>query len=123
MMPPADISILFFTSSPAPQLQQTSPGVRTFHHIAFAWLAIVIAVVVTSQKWVEFFIGCVVPMTFLYHVSAMCQFVTEHFWARQRQAGQTGKDHYLSLLLNRHLGDPLPEVGSKGIAWSLRGRP
>lgn len=85
--------------------------------MAVASLVTIVLILLTCQKWMEFFVGCVLPMTILYHMSAMCQFVTEHFWARGRQAGQSAKDHYLSLLVNRHLGDPLPASGLRGLEW------
>lgn len=85
--------------------------------MSIAWLAVFITGIVVSGKWVELLYGCLVPVTVLYHASAMCQFVTEHFWANKRQSDQSGGGHYLSLLLNRHLGDPLPEKGIAGAKW------
>ncbi len=85
--------------------------------MAYAWLVIVLTVTTISQKWVEIVIGCVLPMTLLYQMSAMCQFVTEHLWARQRQPGQSAKEHHLSLLVNRHLGDSLPKAGLHNLEW------
>jgi chloramphenicol-sensitive protein RarD len=85
--------------------------------LACAWLGVVAAALVASQRWVEFLVGCVVPLGVLFHMSSMCQFVTEHFWVRRRQPGQSARDHNLALLVNRHLGDPLPPVGLTGLAW------
>ena len=85
--------------------------------LSVAWLAVVLLVLVVSQKWVAFAVGFVLPMTLLYQMSAMCQFATEHFWVRRRSPGQTAKEHYRSMLLNRHLGDPLPEAGLRGLKW------
>jgi chloramphenicol-sensitive protein RarD len=85
--------------------------------LSVAWLAAVFAALLISQKWQAFLLGCALPMTLLYQASAMCQFVTEHFWVRRRRQGQSAKEHYQSLLLNRHLGDPLPDGERKGLAW------
>ncbi len=91
----------------------TCPSYRRL--MSLIWLAAIIVMLAATRNWMLFLVACVLPMTALYHVSAMCQFVTEHFWARRQQAGQTRKSHYLSLLLNRHLGDPLPEAELKGL--------
>ncbi|MBX9787488.1 MAG: hypothetical protein K2Y37_01105 [Pirellulales bacterium] len=85
--------------------------------MTLAWWSIVALAVTATQTWLPFFIGCVFPMTVLYHMSAMCQFVTEHFWTRRRQPGQSAKQHYFSMLVNRHLGDPLPACGLSGLEW------
>src|SRR5262249_54537964 len=83
----------------------TPPAYRRL--MSYAWLAIVMTVTALSEKRIEIVVGCVFPMTFLYQVSAMCQFVTEHLWAAPRLPGQSAREHYLSMLVNRHLGDPL----------------
>lgn len=85
--------------------------------MAVAWAVVVVAILVESERWQAFAVGCVLPMTLLYHASAMCQFLTEHLWFRHRRPGQSAKDHYRSMLLNRHLGDPLPDHGLTGRQW------
>jgi hypothetical protein len=90
---------------------------------AIAWISTVAISVAATHTWLPFIVGCLFPLTVLYHISAMCQFVTEHFWTRCRQPGQSAKDHYLSMLVNRHLGDPLPKLNLSGarfvFAWAV----
>ena len=93
----------------------TSPLYRRL--MSLGWLLLVVAAVLASGMWLEFIVGCVLPMTGLYAMSAMAQFYTEHFWVEKRKAGQSAKQHFTSLLVNRHLGDPLPPSDAPAIYW------
>jgi hypothetical protein len=88
--------------------------------MSLGWLAILVGVVMASRRPVVLAVDCMLPMTIIYQMSAMCQFVTEHLWARRQQPGQAAREHYLSLLLNRHLGDPMPRAGLNGREWGCR---
>lgn len=95
----------------------TSPPYRRI--MAAIWFAIIAASIYASENRVGMMVGWLCPLVILYQVSAMCQFVTEHFWTRQRKPGESRKFHNGSLLLNRHLGDPLPAIVVKGLTWLL----
>ncbi len=85
--------------------------------MAMIWFATVIAVVAVTHQWTALMLGFVLPLSVLFQVSSIAQFVTEHHWAKQRPAGVSAKEHHLSLLINRHLGDPLPPREAIGWAW------
>lgn len=74
-----------------------------------------------------YLMGWWVPLTGLYHVSALLQFMSEHRWLRVRAAGERPREHQAKLTFGRFLGDPLPAEGLRGWArvgawarWSLR---
>ncbi|MDM4018198.1 fatty acid desaturase [Roseiconus lacunae] len=84
---------------------------------ALAWIAFVAVIVAMFIGPIEFILTVFIPLVILYSLSAMCQFVTEHFWVTTRLPGQSAKEHNNALLINRHLGDPLPSTDCTGVDW------
>lgn len=84
-----------------------------------SWLICIIVFLFTTQAWWGFIIGFVFPLTVLFHMSTMCQLVTEHFWSRNHHEGETVGEYRLALLVNRHLGDPLPSRELNTLNWFL----
>ena len=84
---------------------------------ALAWIVMIGVIVARHIGWTGFILAAVVPLVMLYSLSAMCQFVTEHFWVTTRLVGQSAKEHNTALLINRHLGDPVPSKACTGFDW------
>jgi hypothetical protein len=74
----------------------------------------VAATVTVTNSWVTFLVVWVFPLTFLYHISALCHLSSEHLWAATGSI--ESKSHA------RFCGEPFPFEGSlkERLAWFLR---
>ena len=93
---------------------------RRLASVAFA--AIIVTSVIVTGTWLELLISWVFPMTILYHVSALLQFMSEHKWLRVDVPGATRKLTLARLTAGRFMGERAPISGSKGlravVAWT-----
>jgi hypothetical protein len=89
-----------------------APLYRRLMSIVFSSIAI--AIVTLTHSWTTFLVAWVFPLTFLYHISALCQICSEHLW------GATGSIESKSH--GRFCGEVPPVGGSfkAWIGWTLR---
>lgn len=74
--------------------------------------------VAANHMWSLYLVGWLFPITVLYHMSALLQFVCEHKWLKIKSNEETGKIHLARLTSGRFCGSPVPTNGSY-IAWGL----
>ncbi len=43
-------------------------------------IAVILSIVTFTHTWMTFLVAWVFPLTFLYHISALCQICSEHLW-------------------------------------------
>ncbi len=55
-----------------------APLYRRWMSIVF--ISFVLAIVTITHTWMTFLVAWVFPLTFLYHISALCQICSEHLW-------------------------------------------
>lgn len=92
----------------APQARRISAGL--FH-------GSVLAVVAASGSFVPFFFAWVVPVYSIYHIAALLNFSSLHFWLKQPSSENTPKQTICTLTAGRFLGEPVPTEGSGVAAW------
>lgn len=84
-----------------------------------ALCAILLTPVLLTGTWLELLFSWVFPMTVLYHVSALLQFMSEHKWLRVDMPGETRKLTLARLTAGRFMGEPAPIIKSRGLAAIL----
>lgn len=89
-----------------------APLYRQLMSIVFI-LAVVTAVTVT-QSWTTFIVAWLFPLTFLYHISALCQICSEHLWGAEGNI--ESKSH------GRFCGETPPFGGNfpNWLGWTLK---
>lgn len=90
--------------------------------IAYAFNAVLLTAVIVSHQWLVFLLCWFIPMTVIYHICALLQFVCEHRWLLQRQRNEPTKLHVARLTVGRFLGSAYRADGSfaeKGL-WFLK---
>ncbi len=84
---------------------------------AAAWTGLLTAGLAALAGWWQAALVVWVPMFFLYHHSALLQFLTEHAWLVSGEAPRS-VDAYAERCWGRFLGDPCPAPGRhRGLAW------
>ena len=83
------------------------------------WLAALVGAVTWAHVWLPFLVVWVVPLTVLYHVSALVQFLSEHAWYSVRAAGTKKSEHLAGLTVGRFCGDPAPQIRERTVRWFL----
>jgi hypothetical protein len=89
---------------------------------AYAFNTALLTAVIISNQWLAFLLCWFMPMTVLYHITALLQFVCEHRWLLQRQRNEPAKLHIARLTVGRFLGSAYPAHGGaaqKGL-WILK---
>jgi hypothetical protein len=87
-----------------------APLYRRWMSILF--LVFTIAIVTVTHSWITFLVAWVFPLTFLYHISTLCQICSEHLWGSSGSI--ENKSH------GRFNGEKLPvdgDVKSWAIWW------
>ncbi|WOF75194.1 fatty acid desaturase [Parvibaculaceae bacterium PLY_AMNH_Bact1] len=86
-------------------LLRSEGGFRIF---AVMWMAtiVMLGLILPLHVWL---IVVVLPMTFLYQISALLQFVSEHPWLAEARAPQS-TEQYMDRCWARFCGDPLPSA-------------
>lgn len=83
--------------------------------------AAVVAIVAATDAWLTWLLAWVVPLTFLYHIAALLQFICEHRWLQIAEPGQPAKVVLARLTAGRFMGEPAPPPGLTGarraLAW------
>lgn len=84
--------------------------------IAVIWVAIVAIAVAASDTWVAFCVAWIFPLTFVYHISALLQFTSEHRWL---VIPGTGKRAIAQKSLARFMGEAPPNAAfsEEPLAW------
>jgi len=83
--------------------------------MALAWLIIIVTIVIQTNSFSTFIVSWVIPLTFCYHISALCQYCSEHlFFATSG-----------SKSLGRFCGEALPKASFREcpqawIGWLFR---
>lgn len=85
---------------------------------AIGFWGLVLTVVASCNAWVPFGLAVVLPLTALYQVSAVLQYMSEHRWMRVKAPGETNRDHYEAKTFGRFLGDMTPSASPRGLAWA-----
>lgn len=89
--------------------------------IAWTYVVAVLTAIALTGTWIEFLVVWVFPMTILYHVSSLWQFLSEHLWLRVDVPGEHRRITLQRLTSGRFCGEaaPGPDVtGSKrAVAW------
>ncbi len=67
--------------------------------------------------WTGFLVGWVLPLTAPYHVAALLNFSSLHFWLKVPKAGATPKETICTLTAGRFVGEAVPRTDSLG-AWA-----
>src|SRR5205807_1878563 len=78
---------------------------------AAAWVftLVLIGTAVATGQVTTLLLAWYFPITFLYHISALLQFVCEHRWLTQREPDEPAKVHLARLTVGRFLGAAFPE--------------
>jgi hypothetical protein len=71
--------------------------------------ATVLAVITANHWMVPFVVGWVIPVFGLYHIAALLNFSSLHFWLRPANPG-TAKHRLIGFTAGRFLGEALPET-------------
>lgn len=90
-----------------------APFYRRLMSIVF--ILAVVATVTVTNSWVTFLVAWVFPLTFLYHISALCHLTSEHLWGNTTAAIEN-KSH------SRFCGEAFPRDHSlnERLGWFLR---
>lgn len=72
--------------------------------------ALLAAVLATGQLEV-FLVAWLFPLTLLYHIASLLQFLGEHKWLRVRRSEESARIYLARLTSGRFLGEPAPEPG------------
>lgn len=89
---------------------------------AYVFNAGLLAAVAYANLWYAFLLCWFFPLTLLYHVSAILQFVCEHRWLLKRLPDEPAKMYVSRMTVGRFLGSRFPAKGglaAKGL-WSLK---
>jgi fatty acid desaturase len=78
--------------------------------MAMAFAAGVLVFLVVTQAWIPFLFAYVFPLTLLYHISGLFQFLSEHRWLRVKQPGESNKIYLARLTTGRFSGEPVPDT-------------
>lgn len=93
--------------------------------VAAVYAATLLAVVALWGAWVPFVVAWVIPVTVLYHVSALLQFTSEHKWLRVRDPLQPRRLFLARLTSGRFSGEAAPPRGlprvESAAAWTRWG--
>lgn len=88
------------------------------------WGSIAIFLMVTPKYLLPFLVGYILPITFLYHISAFLELLCEHLWAMpiDQTAGFSPKQKNRLLCWGRFCGDPVPQgrAFTPWLKWWLR---
>lgn len=79
--------------------------------IAWAAAALTLCIVASTNSWVAFAVSWVFPLTVLYHVSGLLQFVTEHRWCRVGDITETAAIQIYMRTAARFCGEAVPAAG------------
>ncbi|KYF64591.1 hypothetical protein BE11_45505 [Sorangium cellulosum] len=82
--------------------------------------AVIVVIVAAKGAWLTWLVAWVFPLTFLYHIAALLQFICEHRWLRVADPGQPAKVVLARLTAGRFMGEPAPPPGLAGVqrAWA-----
>ena len=78
---------------------------------AMIFVATLLAIVGVNHAWVYLLIAYALPVTVLYNVSSLLQFLCEHSWLRVRLPGEGKKVHLARLTTGRFCGEATPPKG------------
>jgi len=90
---------------------------------AWAWTfhGALVAGVTYFGGWTGFLVGWVLPLTAPYHIAALLNFSSLHFWLRQPAPGASAKETICTLTGGRFVGEALPESGALSrFGWLAR---
>lgn len=95
--------------------------------MSIAIQGVVLAIVAATHTWIYWFVAWIFPLTFLYHISALLQFTSEHRWLRVRHSDEPARLALARLTLGRFMGEPVPSDClpvirrcSAWISWYMR---
>lgn len=82
----------------------------------------VAGVVTYVGGWTGFVVGWVLPLTAPYHIAALLNFSSLHFWLRVPTPGANAKETICTLTAGRFVGEAVPETDSwlAWMKWSAR---
>ena len=78
--------------------------------MAFVWWAFILVITVATDTAIFVLIAYILPITFLYQMSALVQFLSEHMWFAQRVNGETKKEFQMRTSWGRFMGEALPSM-------------
>lgn len=83
----------------------------------------VLAIVAATDAWLVWLVAWIFPLTFLYHVAALLQFICEHRWLRVADPGQPAKVVLARLTAGRFMGESPPPPGLAAVrgSWAWGG--
>lgn len=99
----------------------TSPVYRRC--MAAAFHATLLAVVLVTGSFTTYAVAWLIPLTVVFHISALLQFVCEHRWLRVRGPEEPYQVYLARLTVGRFTGEPAPPAGLPWIQasreWSV----
>jgi fatty acid desaturase len=88
---------------------------------AYIYAVSLLAIILYSGTWFAFALGVLLPLTLLYHISALLQFISEHRWFLVREEGESGKKFVGKMCVGRFTGSPYPLKGKWAkLVWLLK---
>jgi hypothetical protein len=82
-----------------------------FHRILFVVIyALILIQIFLLKAWLFFIIIWIFPLTILYHISALLQFICEHRWLKIGTRNKDYKSLLVLLTVGRFCGEPIPNI-------------